>query len=342
MKVGINYAWQNYGWDFGAPPLRDNGMAWGARAAWQSSIDAELTELASLGLFAVRWFVLADGLTYGIGPQKPHQVASAGALSSPAWRFDECPSLSPEFLADYEDLLRRCRAHKLQLLPSLIDFHFCFAGLALPGTSGYVKQGRSDVLVDAGKRQNFLDRVLSPLLAVSQRYRDVIYAFELCNEPEWCTREPGLSWDVLSDKKTVSLEAMRAFLRAGASRVNDAGFLSTVGFAKHQTLREWDSAGLSLTLHQFHYYAEPEILPVHNFDSRWPLILGEFATAPHRPWRELGGSQDVLSRLRLVQRKGYPVTFLWSKNRAEESAPEPAVSWSPETRALVARFCKGG
>ena len=337
MRVGVNYAWHNYGWDFGLPPRRDSGQDWGPRAAFAAHLAEELQALRSLGLVAVRWFLLGDGTTYGVDAGRPHPDAGDGGQ----WRFDVCPPLSAEFLADFETLLAACAAADLKLLPSLIDFHFCFPGLPVPGSSGVVKCGRADVIVDASKRRAFFSRVLGPLLNVAAGYRDTLYAFELINEPEWCTREPGLNLDPLDAKKTVPREAMREFIRAGAAMVNTAGFSSTVGFADYATLGRWDSIELGLSLHQFHYYGEPAMIPRQSYDPQWPLIVGEFATAAHRPWPELGPSQDVLSRLRLLAAKDFPVAFLWSRNRAEEAASEPAVDWSTRTRDLVATFTRG-
>ena len=172
MRVGVNYAWHNYGWDFGAPPRRDSGQDWGPRAAFATHLGEELRELRRLGLFAVRWFLLGDGTSYGMDAERPH----LDARDDGQWRFDGCPPLTPEFLADFELLLAACSAADLQLLPSLIDFHFCFPGLPVPGSSGVVKCGRSDVLVDPSKRRDFFARVLAPLLDVAAGYRDTLYA----------------------------------------------------------------------------------------------------------------------------------------------------------------------
>jgi len=335
MKVGINYAWKNYAWDFGLPPRRDTGSAWGPRAAWQATIDAELDCFAASGLFCVRWFLLGDGTTYGVEDGRPH----LDSANSGQWRFDDPPPLSDEFLKDFDQLLARCKAAGILLLPSLIDFHFCLPGILAPGSSGIVKCGRGDVIIDPHKRERFFDRVLQPLLEVAATHRSSIYAFELMNEPEWCTRRPGLTTDLLNSNRIIPFDDMCTFLRAGAKVVNDAGFKSTVGFALHSSLSSWDSPGLDLTLHQFHYYAEPAELPPNMFDPRWPAIVGEFATAPHRPWPELNGAQDVLSRLRHVESKGYEVAFLWSSNREEEhSADPPAVDFSEPNRALIRRY----
>ena len=340
MRVGMNIAWQNYGWDFGAPPQRDSGSLWGPRAAWLAGIDARLAELRALGVFAIRWFIVADGIVLGTHAQKPHPDPRGG----PGWRFDEVPALSPEFVADFEALLVACERAGLLLVPVLLDFHFCFPGLALPGSDAYVKQGRADAILDPRKRVQLLERVLAPLLAVSQRHAGAIYAWELMNEPEWCTHEPYSPSDALSPNKTVPLAEMRAFFAEGARLLRQAGFRSTVGFAMHATVRRWDAIALDLTLHQFHYYAtvdasgQPAPLPVQDFDPRWPLFVGEIATAPHRPWPELGGAQDLRSRLWHVARKGFPAVFLWSANREEERIENPAVDFGDAAKAQIRAF----
>jgi hypothetical protein len=254
----------------------------------------------------------------------------------------EVPSLAPGFVEDFSFLLERCAIAGIQLLPSLVDFHFAFPGQPVLGSDSIVKAGRHELLTDPEKREAFLQSTLAPLLEASADFPDVIYAWEVINEPEWCTSAPEQPLSALDPRKPVRRDQMRAFIARGASLINEAGFLSTTGFAYQASLRAWDSPGLGLTLHQFHYYAEPDQIPNHDCDPRWPAFVGEIATARHRPWPELGAHQDVESRLRLLAQKGYPATFLWSANRQEEhSASPPAVDFSPENRARMRRFLRG-
>jgi hypothetical protein len=332
MRVGVNYAWHNYGWDFGLPPRKDNGNLWGKRAAFADTLAADLDGLRRLGLFAVRWFLLGDGTTYGIDDARPQPDPADGRT----WRFRDCPPLSQEFLVDFELLLSACALADIQLVPSLIDFHFCFPGLPVPGSSGIVKGGRAEGIENPERRRQFFDRALAPLLELCAAYRSTLHAIELINEPEWCTREPDRDSD--DANRTVDRAAMAAFIREGAEQIHAAGFLSTVGFAKYETLQRWRELDLGISLLQFHYYADMPVIPPHPGAPQPQLLVGEVATAAHRPWPELGARQDVLSRLRLLAQKDYPAAFLWSANRAEEAAPEPAVDWSEGTRRLVAEF----
>ena len=350
MQVGINYAWKNYGWDFGLPPKKNDGSSWGERAAWQSTIDRDLARFVEVGFFCVRWFLLGDGTNYGVGVERPR----LDPRGNNPWRFASPPRISEEFLHDFERLIARFEAAGIQLLPSLLDFHFCLPGVRVPGTDEIIKGGRRDALLDIPgpadpaappwphQRTQFLDGVVDPLLEVAARHPRAIYAFEVMNEPEWCTQDPARPPAIHDPSATVPLPEMRAFVREAAARINHAGFRSTVGFSHYDTLSRWDCAGLGLTLDQFHYYGDPSVLPVNPHGPRAPTMIGELATAPHRPWPELGASQDLLSRLRLAADKGYPTAFLWSANRDEQSSTDPsaliAVDASDANLALVRRY----
>ena len=82
MQVGVNYPWFDYGWDFGlGPPAWRGGRS---TPGWYAEIDNHLRLFQRLGISVVRWFILADGLTYGVGDAAPvpDRIARGG------WRFD--------------------------------------------------------------------------------------------------------------------------------------------------------------------------------------------------------------------------------------------------------------
>jgi hypothetical protein len=329
MFVGMNYAWRNYAWDFGLPPTSDAGTPWGRRAAWTTTIEDELKEFGVLGLKVLRWFLIGDGTTLGTGDHKPEKDPHRPGQ----WRFHQVPELSPEFLDDFAQLLLFCERADIQLLPSILDFHFCFPAVPVEG-SPIVKCGRIDALIDPHKRQQLLDRVVDPILAVCQRFPKTVYAVEIINEPEWCT-DDGLWAD---EKKAVPLVAMQDFVTEGAKRINRAGFLSTVGFAKHRSMMAWESIALGLTLHQFHYYVDPDAVPQNNMRDFGPCIVGEFPSARWKSWPELGTEQDTRSRLSYLERKGYDGALLWSANREEEKIAEPVVEWSERVKDEVSSY----
>lgn len=332
MNIGINYPWQNYGWDFGDPPAEWVPAA--SRSAWREesrqAITAKLAEIASLGITAVRWFILGDGTNYGLGPEAPR-------LHQGQWLFDPLPPEHPfyaQLREDFEFLLATCEANGLKLLPSLIDFQWAWPGETPPGSRTVIKCGRGQVLTDPHRREAFLTRVLDPLLELSYDYRDQIVAWELINEPEWVISQP---WYVLwnrDPKRTISRGKMREFLTAGLRRINQyrgGVFRSTVGFAFARSVREWRSIGA--TLDQFHYYPAPgEPLPTGLESS----IVGELATAANfQPWPELT-EQTVLARIRLLESRGFPAAYLWSAT--DTGDPRDATSWTPDEQAQVAEY----
>ncbi len=339
LLVGINYPWINYGWDFGDPPPGWTGgkpvAEW--RARQRQDIVADLLQFASMGIFAVRWFVLADGTNYGFGPDAPQLV-------NQRWRAEVLPAEHPfhqQLFEDFVFVLETCADLKLKFVPVLLDFHWSFPGEAVANTP-VVKQGRADIVIDTAKREAFFDRMLEPLLELSAQYRDTIYAWELINEPEWCTSARNLAPSQIppADKQTVPQEIMRDFIAEGVRRINARGaFRSTIGFAHHETLAEWDSPGLGVTLHQFHYYAQNKRkLPEHSYAPEYPCFIGEFASAIERDWPELkrqGLQQTIQHRLANVAAKGYPAAFLWSARGSD-----PATAWTKAKQEETLAFLR--
>lgn len=306
MQVGINYPWMVYGKDFGKIPSMP-------RTPWLGGIDRELQQFKGLGIVAVRWFLLCDGEFFGTQLHAP---------------------LSQEFKADFMGLLEHFTKADLKLLPSLVDFH-CFRP---PHPTYPQKQGRADLLRDPSNAQlmtTFLHESLDPLLEISEKYKKTIYAWELINEPEWVTQMSPTDLGKPGEEKTVPLAKMKAFIQEGVGRINAHHFLSTVGFGKYETLKNWNSPALGITLHQFHYYGDPAKLPAQTFDPRWPVFIGEIATDPkNHPWQELKGQNDVYHRLQHAAGKKYPATFLWSAHGGKDGATE----WTPANQAFIKAF----
>lgn len=349
LLVGINYPWIDYGWDFGNPPQA--WVAWQNLAAWrearQRRIVEDFTAFADQGLFAVRWFILPDGTNYGTGVESPDNAEGP-------WHFDPLPPEHPfhqQLCDDFEFVLETCAKLGLKFLPSLIDFHWCHQGTIADFKSGIVKGGRADIVTDPAKREAFFDSVLEPLLEISLRYPQTIYAWELMNEPEWVTTDKPPDKFRPDENKTIPLDRMLSFLRRGIGRINHRrlpngrqAFRSTVGFAHHDTLFDWNSAGLGVTLHQFHFYAQKDgKLPPNVFSEDYPCFIGEFATAVQKDWTDLKKRklvQSVRNRLDLIEERGYPAAFLWSAQ-----ASDVATKWTPdEVRDTIAylRTSRGG
>jgi len=341
VRVGINYPWLHCGWDFGSVP-----PGYGARVA-AAELRADLTRLARAGVTIVRWFVLADGFTYGVDEHAPQRAPSG-------FRFAAEAELEPAFFADFVALLGLCAELGLQLLPVLIDHQFAFPGLDrhsvdaatllrwdhAPTTdrrslrlqrareraarlpAGYVKGGRGDVIADARARQRFLDNVLSPLVSASRRHAQAVYAWELINEPEWIMRRTPFA-----PRFHLPVASVCNFMQAGLSAIRDHGFMATVGFARAKTLRALHERLPALSLDQIHYY--PRGLFARLADARSesarPSVLGEFATRRDLlgRWPDLPASrQDICERLAYAEQRGYQAALLWSYRARDRATLE--------------------
>ena len=325
MKViGVNYPWLNYGWDFGDPPTDwTRGLDREAfRAEQRAALAVDLAHLRELGMDVVRWFLLADGLAYGSGEFAPRGDGHFLVLP-PA------DAAIQSIVADFAAVLELCDSAGIQLIPSLIDFHWCFP--AQDAAPGYAKCGRAAVLVDDIQRRIFLDTVLDPLLEVSSKRPKAIYAWEPINEPEWCTHGPAWKvWETTNTSKTVSLRGMRSYIQESVGRIQKSGFQSTVGFAHWDTIADWNAQDLGISVQQFHYYAQAgAALPAASEVTSQPCLVGEFASAPSMLWPSEAQSLD--SRLRLANHLGYEGALVWSMKAADE-----ATLWNKDQAMLLA------
>lgn len=342
MQVGINYPWIDYGWDFGTPPLAWTGGDVGAwRACKREQTRNDFRDFAEAGFVAVRWFLLCDGLSYGVGAEAPRKEEGM-------WRADPLApghAFHAQLIDDFAYALRVCDEAGIKLLPSFIDFHWCHQGTLADANAGVIKGGRYELINDLDKRTAFLNAALDPLLDLSLQHAELIYAWELINEPEWVTETGNLMKLRTEENKNVSLKTMRAFIADGLSRINNRlgidgrpAFRSTIGFAHWDAIEDWDSAGLGATLHQFHYYApDRRHIPTHSFSPEYPCIIGEFATTFHRGWPDLKSRDEahtIMNRLRCLEEKGYPAAFLWAA-RAQDEATNWGVADRDETISFI-------
>jgi hypothetical protein len=281
------------------------------------------------------------------------------------------PKLDELVVADFRALLKAfSQPPPMQLMPVFVDFHMFqdppVPSGSFPGApagfdrSGFpaIKGGQYELISDSTKRTEFLQNALLPLLKAAADYKEAIYAFDLINEPEWCVRNPGKG--VPGGGGRVERTHMLSFLREGVSMINRTGLKSSIGFANYATLDQWNSVGLDVHLHQFHYYSDPPKVPRHVFHQRWPIIVGEFASAVHCGWRELSATEQpppghdiVYNRLHHLERKGYPAAFIWSaqsKPSEETDCPKDSprkgqraqpVDWGSGTQRQVQRFTTG-
>ncbi len=341
MDIGVNLPWGKYGYDFGVPFKGPEGPD---NYNWRTFISPDnpdnLKLLNDLGINVIRMFILAGGEQLTPVPDP------TGTL--PGTPGPGTPSVSDNFVKDFEDLLER--VHKmspmlkkgLKLIPVFIDHTF-----AWEFWKDYGKYGRKDLLIKTEWRKPFLDNILQPLLDRSNHYPDSILAWEIINEPEFCTKDfaphtydetdPATHFPKTLRIDNVDLPLMRDFIKDAAGRIGAASFKATVGFQYFGTLKKifsWKAIELGLTIYQFHYYGssdyvfdkkEPEehdpIPPASNLPS--PCFVGEFPTSlgarkKAASWPRVIESASLTSSLIEIEKKGYPLVLPWSVNAGDE------------------------
>jgi hypothetical protein len=217
--------------------------------------------------------------------------------------------------------------HRMRVIPSLLSFE------AVAMWPSGVGCGRTDLVIDPAARRWFRESVVSPFLdiAIDVAARtgvDPVLAWEVMNEPGQVT----MSASALYLRKTlypIRPYAMRRFLDEMVDCIGRKGFESTVGH-----LREHDMGWLPTgSLPQFHYYPQ-RLGPGLNgrlasYDlpraSSPPAFIGEFASSlvqRHQKrstrWPEIEALLQeasvlsrIVSRLRLIEAKGYRLALLW-------------------------------
>jgi hypothetical protein len=212
--------------------------------------------------------------------------------------------LEDAFYRDFDVLLETAEKHRVSLIPVLLDYGWC----AQPrSVSGVQLGGHADVIRDPAKRLSFLERALRPLL---ERYADhpAVYAWEICNEPEWIIRE--IPEAIREGHDLVALDDMRSFVRGCAEYVHrlTRSHGVTLGSARRKWVTVWSGCGLDL--YQFHWYNDfrrEEPFPWRPYDEVGldrPCLVGEVPTRGTRISRE--------QFLAAAERGGYSGLLFWS------------------------------
>jgi hypothetical protein len=278
--VGANLPWIGYGTDFGASAWHPEGGL-SARPAAFERLDRTLAMLADDGIPLARVFVLCDGRS-GI-------------------RYDASGfpvGLDHAVFPDLDALMAVARRHGISVMPALIDFHLCHPPQIVNGVQA---GGRGALITDPDYRSALFENILTPIL---QRYAndDVVAAWDVFNEPEWCLdRLPDLWWatnafDALQDFLYLTVQCVRA----AASQPVTVG---SAGLWQLDLVRP-----LGLDFYQVHWYERfgwsALEQPVEALGLDRPVILGEFSGRAAK-WA-------VADVLEAAERAGYRGAMVWS------------------------------
>ena len=250
--AGTNYAWYNYGTDFGTG-------AWGKYTNW-NQIASDFATMHGQGVHVVRWWIFADG------------------RYSPEFNADGTVSgLDSQFFSDIDNALSLAAQYNVYLMPTLVDFTIFQTGFTNSGVSG---GGHAALITNATVQQSYLDKALKPLLqhVAASPYHNHVIAYDIVNEPEWTISGLGNS------APNFSLSAVQSFTQKCASYIHQyGGAYATLGSGTPYFTVNWKNLGLDF--YEAHYYPNFDWngpgtgLPSYaslNLDR--PCIVGEFAT----------------------------------------------------------------
>jgi len=275
---GVNLPWLDYGCDFGANAWQPNGGL--ARADRRERLRLVLARLRDAGVRLVRWFWLCDGRS---------GLRAAG---------DEPLGLDEHVMADLDSSLELLGQHDIRVMPVLLDFLWFQRRKTV---NGVALGGRGRMALEPS-RAVLIERVFEPLLA---RFgaSDVVFAWDVMNEPEWATRA-----GVRRRASTVDAGAMRSFLRdLVACAHQSTRHPVTVGLASAKGLPL--VRDLELDFYQVHWYdsvgreCSPD-RPVAPLCLDRPILLGEFPTR--------GSAFAASALLESARQSGYAGALAWS------------------------------
>ena len=235
---GVNYPWNNYGWDFGLSKwdlaAGGDGKKGISLPANSTKIDADFAKFQQNGLRVVRWFVFADcrmGVT-----------------------FDKLPGgtptgVEPQVSTDLEALLGLAKNHSLQVELVLLDYKLT----GNPDKSNGVDVwGHANLITDKTAGDQFINTVLVPLVT-QFKGRAEIFSWEVINEPDWSVQ--GGTIDGVTMAQGVTWQLVLDFVARCAKAIHntDPHALVTVGGGLNVNLGQWQAVA-DLDYYQIHYY----------------------------------------------------------------------------------------
>lgn len=296
---GNNYAWYNYGTDFGTG-------GWGKFTNW-SQISTDFGNMRGQGVKVVRWWVFADG------------------RYSPEWNGSgdtAVTGLDSQFFTDVDTALQIAHNNNIYLIPCLVDFHLWTSPVSSGGVTG---GGHYGIIANAAIQQSYLDNALKPFLqhVAASTYKNNVIGYDIVNEPEWTIKE---IWN-----GAMPLVQVQTFAQNCANYIHmyGGGAYATLGAGTPVWAKYWK--GLGLDFYQIHYYPNYDNyngngtagsgLPTYaSLSLDKPCIVGEYATADVN--YTFGSTQPLSAQwyLDTIYNYGYAGALGWGYQNMDSSS----------------------
>lgn len=272
--VGINYPWNNYGWDIGKNPygLPENS-GWSAN---EDKLVLNLQLLKKAGIDVVRIYIFFD-LRTGLEYKQGHLIG-----------FDQYVK------RDIETMFRAAGKSGIKLIPVLFDF----------GIADGQSPGEHSELIFSPEKGNFLVNIVRPLLVEmnqwNNKYEKPVFAVEIMNEPDNMAMLliPGY------------FDSLKIWFKDLTNIIHqETSFKVTLGSHSIVDMQRWWS-DLKIDIWQFHFYKymskEHEWWP-QNLKREKIKMLGLVFCGELEPY-------DIKNNLDAIKSNGYGGVLFWSWN----------------------------
>lgn len=323
FALGINYAWRNFGADFGGL------AAWSVQgvASAPAGYLADLQQMKAAGASVIRWWVFpdfrGDGVTFDAS--------------------DDPTGISPAAIADMKQALALAEQADVYLVPTIFSFD---AFRPKHTAEGVTIRSITGLVNTPARRAKLIESVVRPLAqaAATSGHLGRLMGWDIVNEPEWAIEPTGQNsqdFDPNDELDAVSLSDMKALIneaRAVLEQETPAAFTS-VGFAAAKWA--WAFSDVELDVNQPHIYGWvnaywPYTLAADElgYPAR-PTIMGEFFLQS-MPFADGGTNVSFEQILSQLWAGGYAGAWPWQ--HFDQKTNLPLLKAFADAKGCQARF----
>ena len=308
FALGINYAWHNFGTDFGGL------AAWSQKGISQSAstYDDELGKMHAQGVSAIRWWMFPDFRGDGVvfdGSGDPSGVSSTLA-------------------ADIDKALELANKNGVYLVLTI----FSFDGFRPERMDNGIRiRSLSPIVSDATRRKKLVDNVVRPVARAAAASANAAHllGWDIINEPEWAISATGNApggqdFSPNSELTAVSLANMKALINESAAVLKQEApmGLTSVGWAAAKWV--WAFGDVNLDFDQPHIYGWVDQYwpytksPTELGYTKRPVVMGEFYLRD-MPFSDGGDNATYAQILESWWNDGYSGAWAWQYNETPNS-----------------------
>jgi hypothetical protein len=309
FALGINYAWRNFGADFG-------GLAsWSIQgvAAAPEGYAADLAAMKAAGASVIRWWVFPDFRSDGV------QFDAS----------DDPTGLSATALADMTKALELAQQADVYLVPTI----FSFDGFRPTATTENVLVRSITGLVNTpARRAKLIANVVTPLAqaAASSPYAARLVGWDVINEPEWAIEPSGQNTQDFTPNEeldVVPLADMKALIAEAAAALKQATphAFTSVGWAAAKW--SWAFTDVELDVNQPHiygwvnqYWPYTQTPAQLGYPAERPTIMGEFYMLP-MPFSDSNATDTFAAIMESWWTNGYAGAWPWQHYEQAANLP---------------------